>query len=161
MRAVGPVVAERARLVGRRQPGSLIPTDALAKTIEHAFRDELATGQQLHRADRDRELHLAGPDDADDDTFYGITPGVARMLGWLVRHHPATAGRVIASITGEAERRRGIPRGVTEQSVSTALSLDGRTRRGCAGAIPQPCPDTGRLTLTWPSRCRETPIART
>ena len=24
--------------------------------------DELATGQQLHRADRDRDLHLAGPD---------------------------------------------------------------------------------------------------
>lgn len=43
------------------------------------------------------------------------------MLGWLVRHHPATTGHVI----GEAERRLSIPRGVTEESVSTALSLDG------------------------------------
>lgn len=91
--------------------------------------DELATGQQSDRSPRSvsgaRELHLAGPDDAGDETFYGILPGTARMLGWLVRHHPPTAGHVIANITGEAERRLGIPRAVTEESVRTALSLDG------------------------------------
>jgi hypothetical protein len=104
----------------------LIPTDALAKTIELAVMDELATGQQLHRAGRDRELHLAGPVDVGEEaTFYGIMPKVARMLGWLVRHEPGTAGHVIGSITGEAERRLGIPRDVTEATVSAALSLDG------------------------------------
>ncbi len=104
----------------------LIPTDALAKTIELAVMDELATGQQLDRAGRDRELHLAGPDDVGEgETFYGIMPKVARMLGWLVRHEPGAAAHVIGSITGEAERRLGIPRDVTEATVSTALSLDG------------------------------------
>jgi hypothetical protein len=104
----------------------LIPADALAKTIELAFMDELATGQQLHRAGRDSELRVAGPDDVgEDETFYGIMPKVGCMLGWLVRHQPGTAGHVIGSITGEAERRLGIPRDVTEATVTTALSLDG------------------------------------
>jgi hypothetical protein len=103
----------------------IIPTDDLAKTIEIAVMDELATGQQLDRAVRGRELHLVSADDADEGAFYGIMPGVARMLGWLVRHHPATAGHVIGSVTGEAERRLHIPRDVTEHSLSTALALDG------------------------------------
>jgi hypothetical protein len=103
----------------------MIPADALAKTIELAFMDELAEGQRSHRAFSGRELHLADLGDTGDDVPYGITPGVARMLGWLVRHHPAAAGNVIGTIIGEAERRLRIPRDVTEQSVSTALALDG------------------------------------
>jgi hypothetical protein len=38
---------------------------------------------------------------------------------------PATAGRVITSVTREAERRLGIPRHVTEQTIRVALDLDG------------------------------------
>lgn len=109
---------------GRSPPAwdRILPTDDLAKTIELAFMDELASGQELRRSGRNRELHLA---DAGDDVSYEITPGAARMLGWLVRHHPAAAGNVIGTIIGEAQRRLQIPRDVTGQSVSTALSLDG------------------------------------
>jgi hypothetical protein len=57
--------------------------------------------------------------------YYGIMPKIAEMLGWLARHRPATAGHVITSVTGEAERRLGIPRHVTEQSIRVALDLDG------------------------------------
>ena len=57
--------------------------------------------------------------------YYGIMPKIAEMLGWLARHRPATAGRVITSVTGEAERRLGIPRHVTEQTIRVALDLDG------------------------------------
>lgn len=42
-----------------------------------------ATGQQLDHA---------GPDVAGG-TVYGIMLDVARMLGWLVRHHPAITMR--------------------------------------------------------------------
>lgn len=108
----------------------IVPTDALAKTIELAFMDELATGQQSYRAAHDPKLHLAGTGEADDDVFYGITPGAARMLGWLVRHQPAAAGHVIGAITGEAERRLRIPRDVIEQSLRTALALDGELDEG-------------------------------
>ncbi len=103
----------------------LIPIGDLAKTIELAIMDELATGQQLARAGRERQLNVAAQDDADDEAFYGIMPHVGRMLGWLVRHRPAIAGHVIGAVTGEAEGRLGIPRDVTEYSLSTALSLNG------------------------------------
>lgn len=70
---------------------------------------------------------LAEPDDAAEEIppCYGIMPKIAEMLGWLARHRPYTAGRVITSVTGEAERQLGIPRHVTEQSIRIALDLDG------------------------------------
>jgi hypothetical protein len=42
-----------------------------------------------------------------------------------LRLRPSTAGRVVGSLTGEAERRLGIPRHVTEQTIRVALALDG------------------------------------
>ena len=106
---------------------TLIPAEALSATLEHAFLDELAEGQRLHRAtSADGKLRLAGPDGtADEMPHYGIMPKVAEMLGWLARHRPSTAGRLIGSLTGEAERRLGIPRHVTEQTIRVALALDG------------------------------------
>jgi hypothetical protein len=104
----------------------LIPTGDLSTTIQLAVLDEFATGQELDRAGRDTALHVAGPADSDHGNMYGITPPVARMLDWLIRHNPASAGRAIGAITGEAEQRLGIPRDVTEHSLHTALSLDGQ-----------------------------------
>ena len=107
---------------------TLIPAEALSVTLQHALLDDLAEGQRNHRAiSGDGKLRLAGPDDTADETptYYGIMPKIAEMLGWLARHRPATAGRVITSVTGEAERRLGIPRHVTEQTIRVALDLDG------------------------------------
>ena len=104
----------------------IIPIDALNATIVRAVIDELRYGQELSRSIRQQEkLHLIDPADQDDDIFYGITPPVARMLDWLVRHAPASASYAIAQITGEAWRRLGISREVCERSLRTALSLDG------------------------------------
>jgi hypothetical protein len=91
----------------------LIPADALAATVRHAFLDEIAEG-----------IRLSGRAPADE-TFYGITPKVARMLGWLALHRPHMAGFAISEIIGDAEGRLGVPRRVTEQTIQTALDLDG------------------------------------
>jgi hypothetical protein len=91
---------------------SLVPTGPLAVTIRHAVLDDLADGQRAH--------------DDGDPGFYGIQRDIARMLDWLVRHRPEYARRTIGQITGEAERRLGIPRKVTERSLTVALNLDGK-----------------------------------
>ena len=107
---------------------TFIPTDALSATLEHALLDELAEGQRLHSAtSADNGLRLADLDNRANEMplCYGIMPNVAEMLGSLARNRPSSAGRVIASLTGEAERRLGIPRHVTEQTIRVALSLDG------------------------------------
>ncbi|MET7339153.1 DUF6225 family protein [Nonomuraea sp. NPDC005650] len=41
---------------------------------------------------------------APEPSFYGILPGVARLLDWLIRHYPRTAMSTIGEIVGEAER---------------------------------------------------------
>jgi hypothetical protein len=108
---------------------TFIPADALSATLQHALLDDLADSQRSHRATTtaDSTLRLAGPDDTADETppHYGIMPKIAKMLGWLARHRPATAAHVITSVTGEAERRLGIPRHVTERTIRVALDLDG------------------------------------
>ncbi|HSV64962.1 MAG TPA: hypothetical protein VLJ59_03505 [Mycobacteriales bacterium] len=94
----------------------IIPIEDLASTIEHAVLDELVIGQKLTR-------------DLNDDSdvgLYGITPPVAGMLDWLIRHSPNHASHTIAEIVGEAERRLGVPRTVSADSIRTALSLDGK-----------------------------------
>jgi hypothetical protein len=92
---------------------NLIPDDALAITVRHAFLDEIAEG-----------IRISSRPPADE-TFYGVTPKVAEMLGWLALHRPHMAGYAISEIIGEAEGRLGVPRRVTEQTIQTALDLDG------------------------------------
>jgi hypothetical protein len=103
----------------------IIPLDALATTIQHAMLDELAEGQRLQG-----EVNtIIGPDplaEPHPSDFFGITPDVAQMLDWLVRHAPAYAGSCIGAIIGEAERKLHIPRHVSENSITTALNLDGK-----------------------------------
>ena len=92
---------------------NLIPADAQAATVRHAFTDEIAEGIRL--ADRDPA----------DELYYGIVPKVAHMLGWLALHRPHMAGFAISEIIGDAEGRLGVPRRVTEETIRTALQLDG------------------------------------
>ena len=103
----------------------LIPTDALATTVQLAVVEEFRTGQHLRRATSDsKKLRVADPDDSDNAVQYGITQPVTRMLDWLIRHDPASAGRAITSIIGQAERELAIPREVSEYSLRVALALD-------------------------------------
>ena len=131
---LGPALAQRRRRP-RYRPRTrweaaaslprLVPADALATTIRLAVLDEFRTGQLLHRATNDsKKLHVADPAGNDDPVQYGIMRPVTRMLDWLIRHDPASAGRAINSIIGEAERELALPREVSERSVSVALALD-------------------------------------
>lgn len=127
--AVGEVADELGAEAARYMVRSLVPTGALSATIYHAVLDELAYGLRLENATRDHgALHEAGPDDAPgaDAVFFGINSAVAQMLDWLIRHNPRSAGLVIGEIIGEAGRRLGIPRAVTEYSLALALNLDGK-----------------------------------
>ncbi|MFI6587450.1 hypothetical protein [Embleya sp. NPDC050493] len=108
--AVGEVADELGWTVATNLE-AIVPLEALAATIRHAFLDELATGKDLA--------------DDEDDHLYGIAPDVGRMLDWLIRHDPGYAQPVIAEIVGEAERRLHIPRAVTAHTLRTALALDG------------------------------------
>ncbi|MGD3112888.1 hypothetical protein [Streptomyces sp. YGL11-2] len=110
--AVHEVADELAYTVAANT-NNIIDTWDLAATIRHAFLDEFATGREL-----DEGTETAG-------TFYAITHTIAKMLDWLVRHHPTAAQQTIADIVGEAERRWNTPRDVSAQSIRTALSLDG------------------------------------
>jgi hypothetical protein len=110
---------------------AIIPSEDLAVTIRHAILDEFAYGQQLDRNIREHRRKrpilngkLTPP--YADQTSYGIGHHVARMLDWLIRHHPSTAAYTIGEIIGEAEDRLEIPRKVTENTLATALALDGK-----------------------------------
>ncbi|MEV7011998.1 hypothetical protein [Streptosporangium sp. NPDC051022] len=97
---------------------AMVPIGALADTLCCAVLREFARGQQLEAGlDRAPERSYA---------FYGIMPGVARMLDWLIRHEPASAARAIGEIIGDAERELNIPRQVSERSLRKALALDGK-----------------------------------
>jgi hypothetical protein len=106
----------------------IVPVDALASTIMHAFIDEFREGQELSQSNREFAKQRGVTED-HDDIFYGVIPDVARMLDWLIRHDPARAAHVIATIIGEAERRLNISREVSENSLRTALALDGKLDR--------------------------------
>ena len=102
-----------ADLTGER----LVPMADLSITIRCAILDEFTTGREL---DKSSTVVVEGY----KPTFYGINRPIAGMLDWLIRHRPTLAASTIASVIGEAERR-GIPRPVSEESIRTALSLDG------------------------------------
>jgi hypothetical protein len=95
----------------------LIPLGDLATTITHAILDEFVAGKELDA----NGIHIA----KREATFYGIMPPIAHMLDWLIRHRPTLAASTIANVIGDAERRLDIPRDVSEESIRTALTLDG------------------------------------
>ena len=103
-----------AELTGRE----ILSAEDLGVTIRHAFLDEIATMKDLSSGDSD----IGG---------YDAVPHLARMLEWLIRYHPATAASIIPEITGDAERRLGVPREQTERMLrgQPNWKLDADTRR--------------------------------
>jgi hypothetical protein len=105
---------------GLRQGGFCPDSGGVRACVtELAILDEFATGQKLRHATGEA-----------NGAFFGITPQVARMLDWLIRHDPRSGRHVIGEIIGEAERNLGVPRGVSEHSLETALHLDGQLNEG-------------------------------
>ncbi|GAA0234830.1 hypothetical protein GCM10009527_034150 [Actinomadura nitritigenes] len=93
---------------------SIVPVPDLADTVRQAMLHEFAIGKQFHHATSD-------PGD-ENYRYFGIALPVARMLDWLVRHEPGTAGHTIEEIIGEADRALGIPRRVAERTITMALT---------------------------------------
>ncbi|WP_405736396.1 hypothetical protein OG607_44840 [Streptomyces sp. NBC_01537] len=56
----------------------------VAADVRHAFLDEFAIGRE-----RDGDVRA-------ETSFFGITPAVARMLDWLIHHHPEAAHHTIS-----------------------------------------------------------------
>lgn len=92
----------------------------LSTTVRQALVYEFLHGRDLHRS-----VHRDDPAQRENYVFFGLTPAVTKTLDWLIRHEPAAAGRAIEQAIGEAEANLEIPRAVTEESIATALSLDG------------------------------------
>lgn len=110
-----PVVRKGGRCAGAPAPLS-------AKSATNS------AGRSPTACTRSSRSPLVGPDgDAGQNPpYFAVSRPAGRTLGWLVRHRPATAAHTIDLIIGEAGRRLGIPRDITEHSISVALGLDGR-----------------------------------
>jgi hypothetical protein len=89
----------------------LVPGQALTYTVSRAVLWEFADWQRNH---------------GGEDQYYPIGRPVGMMLGWLVRHKPASAQSAIAETTRDAEADLGIPPALTERSVRTSLGLDSK-----------------------------------
>jgi hypothetical protein len=89
----------------------IVPLADLGSTIRHAVLDDWASQRDL--------VHDPDP------VFYGISRPIGRLLNWLIDHAPDTAGHVIGETTGEASRRFGISREVSERSFRIAVAKDG------------------------------------
>jgi hypothetical protein len=92
----------------------------LSVTVRQALVYEFLHGRDLHRS-----VHRDDPAQRENYIFFGLTPAVTKTLDWLIRHEPAAAGRAIDQAIGEAEADLEIPHAVTEESIATALSLNG------------------------------------
>jgi hypothetical protein len=117
-----PAVRQVAEGLAWEVAGSLdhiVPMQKLGTTIRYAILGELAAQQANARS-----LSRAG-EDPDGDHYYGLTPAVAGMIAWYIRHDPALAHAVLGETVGQAERELGIPRDATVETVDTAVSLDG------------------------------------
>ncbi|MBZ9645759.1 hypothetical protein [Streptomyces sp. PSKA30] len=110
---------------------TIIDPHDLAATIRHAFLDELASGKSLDEATGD-----TGP-----TTFYGMTTPVAKMLDWLIGHHPRTAHHTIGEIIGKRRTPPGHP------SPRHGRNDPHSTRTG----QPAPPPDTAGLPRPGPA----------
>jgi hypothetical protein len=93
------------------------PTNILGPTIRHAVLDDFATGLDLH-ARRNRKEEISWSD-------LTLTRPVARMLDWLIRHHPDSAQSTIGDILRETENRWKIPAKETGRALHSSLSMDG------------------------------------
>lgn len=100
---------------------AIVPIEALGFTIQHAVLDEFAYEMEGYR-----ESGEEGP--KEEWEFFGINFRIAKMLDWLLRHEPGYTRAIINSIIGDAERRFEVPRHVIENSIETALTLDGKLK---------------------------------
>lgn len=96
--------------------GQMLPTEWLSVTVRHAVLDQFT-----------QSLELCGEDDASAVSSFELTltQPMAKMLDWLIRHHPDTARHTIGSILRDLHDRHEVPAAVAGQALHRALSMDG------------------------------------
>ncbi|MFF4531705.1 hypothetical protein ACFY1P_20835 [Streptomyces sp. NPDC001407] len=90
----------------------ILPPDLLRTTVRHAILDDL--GQDL-----------GGRDGAEVKGYeIRLTMQVAKMLDWLIRHHPDVAQHTIGDTLRQIESRWGIPSRVAGEGLRASLEMD-------------------------------------
>ncbi|MFD6967436.1 hypothetical protein [Streptomyces sp. NPDC059949] len=90
----------------------IVPVDALSMTVRYAILDDLgrALGDQDGATVNEYELRL--------------TPQIAKMLDWFIRHHPDAAQRTIGDTLRQLEGRWNIPPRVAGEGLRGSLEMD-------------------------------------
>jgi hypothetical protein len=102
-------IAQETSWIATLHLDSEIPIDSLAETIEDSV-----LFQMSQYGDRHHEMG-----------FVGLAVSTGEALGWLVRYQPSRIPQLFGAIVGRAERDLGIGRDTTEETLRTALMLDG------------------------------------
>lgn len=116
-----PAVRQVAEGLGWDVAASLdwiVPMPQLGTTIEYAILGDLAGQQAVTRSLNQRT------GTGEDHHFYGLTPAIAGMLAWYIRHDPTGAHATLGETIGQAERELHIPRNATLDTLHTAVSMD-------------------------------------
>ncbi|RIT36731.1 hypothetical protein D2E76_15835 [Mycobacteroides abscessus] len=102
----------------------IVPIDALKFTVRQAV---------LHEFQHDIEAAAAiGRPERMDVSLWPLT---AKMLDWIVRHHPRRAGNLINDIIGSAERDLNVPREQSIAAIRRSLAQDGKLAVGAYDAF--------------------------
>jgi len=88
-------------------PG-IVPVWDIGNVLRHAILDDWADQREQHGG--------------EDPVPYGISLPTSRLLSWLIDHAPNVAGQAIGQTIGEAGRRFGISRELSEASIRIALA---------------------------------------
>jgi hypothetical protein len=89
----------------------IVPTGPLAQTVRQAVIDDLAVQQH---------------DPVDKEQFYVLASDIAKMLDWLIRHHPDHGHYTLSGIVRDAEKRLSIPRDRIAYCLRVSLTSDGK-----------------------------------
>ncbi|MEU3522070.1 hypothetical protein ABZ770_43760 [Streptomyces sp. NPDC006654] len=100
----------------------IIPTEPLSRAVQGAVLHDFTEAIGMYS----KEMAKAKEKGEEASWwFLNLTPPVAKMLDWYVRHFPGSASHCIGEIQREAHTTWSIPAAETIDALRGALSLDG------------------------------------
>ncbi|MFE7046425.1 hypothetical protein ACFU9X_45795 [Streptomyces atratus] len=100
----------------------ILPTEILGPAVEGAVPNNFAEAVEL-----DGDVAEPGEEKEEEKDWWHLylTPPVAKMLDWYIRHHPSSAPWYIGEVMREARTRWNVPPKETLRTLWQALALDG------------------------------------
>ncbi|WP_327277808.1 hypothetical protein OG609_43785 [Streptomyces sp. NBC_01224] len=99
----------------------ILPTEILGPVVEGAVLNNFAEAVELAG-----DVAEPGEEKEGKDWWHlYLTPPVATMLDWYIRHHPSPAHWYIGEIMHEPRTRWNVPPKETLRTLRQALALDG------------------------------------